>query len=78
MKIAVVTCTGKRPKMLPLCSRWVRSQTRQPDLWIISLGKDEDLGDTELPSYAKVHRWGADLGKGMTGQIDTKIGRAHV
>lgn len=72
MKLCVVTPTGKRPKMLPLCSRWIRAQTRQPDLWVVSLGPDEELGDTVLPPYAKVHRWTYEtLGAGMVGQIDT-------
>ena len=71
MKICVVTPTGKRPLMLALCARWVRQQTMQPDLWVISLGEDEKLGNLKLPSYAVVHRWKADqLGRGMVGQID--------
>jgi hypothetical protein len=49
----------------------VRHQTRQPDLWIISLGKGETLGDFELPPYAHVHRWGDDVGQPMHGQIDS-------
>jgi len=72
MKLCVITPTGKRPRMLPLCSRWVRAQERKPDLWIISLGLDEPLGDTELPPYARVHRWTHEsLGRGMVGQIDS-------
>lgn len=72
MKICVVTCTGKRPRMMPLCSKWLRRQRRQPDAWVISLGEGEDLGDFELPSYATVHRWNPEtIGRGLTGQIDT-------
>lgn len=72
MKVCVVTPTGKRPKMLPLCARWIRHQTRQPDVWVVSLSEDEDLGDVDLPPYAVVHRWShATLGSGMTGQIDS-------
>jgi len=76
--IALLTSTGKRPLMMPLCVRWVMAQTRLPDLWIISLGEHEELGDVELPWFARVHRWTADtLGQGMTGEIDS-ITKYHI
>lgn len=72
MKLAVVTCTGLRPRMFPLCARWVSRQTRVPDLWIVSLGEDQELGNVTLPSYAKVNVWKKDeIGFGMTGEIDS-------
>lgn len=72
MKVAIVTCTGKRPRMMPLCKRWVEHQTIRPDLWVISLGRDEEVGVDDLPDYARVHRWDIEtVGQPMHGQIDT-------
>ena len=42
MKIAILTPTGNRPEAFALCQRWMKRQTRQPDLWFIT-----DDGATE-------------------------------
>jgi len=35
VKITVITLTGDRPEAFALCQRWMNSQTRKPDQWIV-------------------------------------------
>lgn len=35
MKVVAITCTGDRPEAYKLCRRWIRDQTRQPDMWVV-------------------------------------------
>lgn len=56
MKVAAITCTGGRQELLSLTEKWLRAQTIQPDVWLVSV---DDGSTPKLESEHTLIRPGA-------------------
>lgn len=59
MKLAILTPTGDRPEAFALCQRWMKRQTRKPDMWFVTddgaetTSADEQCYVLRLPVWDK-------------------------
>ena len=55
-KISILTPTGDRPEALALLRRWMETQTRKPDQWLIIDDGKAPVNSDEFPGATVIHR----------------------